>query len=177
MPPISTNLPGLPRLDRGSSKLPRLPGMAGPRLPSLQPRNTLGVPTLAQSDKSAPWLSPPAGWNGSPAEWAIYWAHERANPARGPEGEEWRFQSPLFGNFAIAGFVPDFSEYDVHVTIDVNEEDIDIGIQRYRAAILQSFNPPFAHIIIDEEDALNNPVYYLNEALAGRTHSRLGQLI
>lgn len=168
---------GLPRLDRGTAKLPKLPGLVGPRNQSTFPRPTAGLPQEVQPDRSQPWRNPPADWQGSLPEWAIYWAHSVAVPLRGPEGGVWRYQFPLFGSFMPAGFVPDFSEYDLHVTIDVNEEDADRNTEVYRALILSSFRPPITHVIIDEEDALSNPVYYLNEALAGRSHSRYGALL
>ena len=169
-------LPRLPRLDKGSARLPKLPVMPGPRAPSVMVRIDPSLPTRTEQERR-PWQTPPPDWPGSPPEWAIYWSHQLAEPPRGPEGGEWNYQVPLFGSFMPAGFIPDFSEYDVRVTININEEDTDISLERYRALILFALDPPYTHVIIDEEDATTNPIFYLNEALAGRSHSRYGNLI
>lgn len=170
----SDSLPGLPRLDRGSVQLPRLPGLAGPRSSAVQIRV---APEFKAADVGRrAWETPPLDWDGSKAEWAIYWAHKYAVPVRGEEGGDWVFQGLLFGQFLPAGFVPDFIEYDLKVTIDIDEGEVEPGIERFRATILRALRPPYTHVIIDMDDALNNPIFYLNEALAGRSYSVIGTL-
>lgn len=170
----SDSLPGLPRLDRGSARLPRLPGLAGPRSAAVVIRVPPGIRPPQVALRA--WEKPPDDWAGSVPEWAIYWAHEYATPKRGEEGGDWVFQGLLFGQFLPAGFVPDFIEYDLRVTININEEGTDLGIEQYRAAILSALRPPYTHVIIDSEDALENPIFYLNEALVGHSHSVAGDL-
>lgn len=135
------------------------------------------LPGLSQVKDDAPWRYPPASWDGSPAGWAIYWAHQYADPPRGPVDGDWVYRRPLYGNWLIVGFIPDFIEYDLRVTVNINDENLSRDLERLRAYIVSSLRPPFTHIVIDREDALNSPIYYLNESLAGRTHSAFGVLI
>jgi len=164
-------LPGMPRLLTGTIALPRLPGLAGPRGSAGRPQQQSDVPRL--EDEKKPWLKPPSTWLGSIPQWAIYWAHGRATPARGEEGIFWAFQGSPRGGF----FPLDFIEFDLQVTIDVNEEGISKSSALATALALAGLVPPYQHVIVDEEDALTNPIFYLNEAFQGRTYSSLGSLL
>lgn len=166
-------LPGLPRLDRGSARLPRLPGVAGPKNPAIRFRD---FPHPSQ-EETRPWMKKPGWFDGSASEWAIYWAHRVAVPARGPVFGEWSYKTFLFGSFMPAGFLPDFIEYDLNIVIEMNDEEINRDIAVLRALILSSLRPPWTYVIIDEEDALTNPVFHLNEALQGISHSTYGRLL
>ncbi len=174
---MSISLPGMPRLDRGSARLPKLPGIAGPKQASQRPRQDPALPTIGEQDKNRPWLSPPGWWTGSIPEWAIFWAHDHVDVEVGVYQEDWFYQTPLFGDIWRIGFIPDFINIIHHVTIDINEEEVTQDIERLRAMILSGLREPFVHVIIDAEDATENPIYYLEQALQGIGHSRFGRLI
>lgn len=174
---MSISLPGLPRVERGGARLPKLPGLAGPRQASRLPRIDPALPRIGEEERNRPWLSPPGWWEGSIPEWSIFWAHDHVEREVGVYQEDWFFQTPLFGDIWRIGFVPDFIELPSLVTIDINEEEVSRDIERLRASILSSLREPFVHVIIDAEDATANPVFYLEEALQGVSHSRFGRLI
>ena len=168
-------LPGLPRLDRGGARLPRLPGVAGPGNPASEARPRDFI--MPSAEETRPWLKRPGDFRGSPSEYAIFWAHEHAVPPRGPVYGDWSFKTFLFGSFMPLGFLPDFIEYDLNIVIEMNDEEINREIAVVRALILSSLRPPWTYVIIDEEDALMSPVFYLNEALQGISHSHYGRLV
>jgi hypothetical protein len=164
-------LPALPRLPGTERGVARVHG------PPIVARGRLGLPSLAGVEAAVrAFPDPPPDFDGTDSEWAIYFAHRVLG--RGEEGEEiWDYKTPLFGSPAIVGFVPDFSEYEERVAIDV----VDIGAAEeqlatvrvnaiLRRAILSRFT--YQYIIIESDDAEEDPVALLSEALLGIDHSR-----
>ena len=135
------------------------------------------LPRTDEKERNRPWLKPPGWWDGSIPEWAIFWAHDHVERETGVYQEDWFFQAPLFGDIWRIGFVPDFIELPSFVTININEEEVPQSIERMRALILSGLRQPFTHVIIDAEDATQNPIYHLEEALQGISHSKFGRLI
>jgi hypothetical protein len=98
----------------------------------------------------------------------VWWAHSVLG--RGPEGQGiWAYRRPLFGSVSVLGWVPDFSEYDLDLAIDVVDV-ADVG-PNYRALAVikaaQLARSNMRYIVIEATDALTNPVAALRLALAG----------
>jgi len=167
---MSFRLPDRPSLSGGALRLPKMPGLAGTRTPGARPRAIAGLPKQAVA--GPPWQRPPEAWTDSLATWAIFWAHDFAVPARGPEGGAWAYHGRISGSFPV-----DFAEYDLGISIDVNDEGISRGSASATALYMIGLSPPFTHVVIDKPDALRDPIFYLNEALAGISHSVLGALL
>lgn len=160
--------------------IPRLPQLPrGPKAPSVGPlrrRSEVAdrrVPPQLDPGRERTYPAPPPDWGESEGAWALYWAHGTGRLDRGPEGELWSFQRPFFGSVWTIGFVPDFVEYDLNITIDVLDPARTGGLGRARAIqllrqiILQRFN--FTHVAMREETAQAAPIWALREALAGRS--------
>lgn len=152
----------------------RLPGLPrGPYLPKLgtlpkepEPPPALGLPELpAQGQR---WPAAPEWWEGSRAEWLMFWAHTPAG--RGPTGVLWGYQIPPFGSAAVTGFVPDFLEMDLRISFDVNDPT-EGGISQVRdtyqlrKVIMASFS--YTHLLCDAAAAFRNPISSLNTLLTG----------
>lgn len=117
-----------------------------------------------------PWETPPDGWPGSGAEWAVAWALTTLKV-------EFEFQAPLMGGRTEkGGTVADFYIPSHNTIIRVMGIHWHYEIQGAMAAddilklALQSKG--FIVIDIDEDDALRNPIFYVREALRGQDHSR-----
>jgi len=158
----------------GMPALKRLP--SGPRKGSLrQPEISPAVlPPRLRIPAPLPekrWPDPPAGWPASEAEWRIYWAH--APLGRGPEGGVWFFQSPIL--LGRTGFVPDFIEEDLAISIDVIDERDGLAetqaIHVLREVIMQAAG--YRHVAVDAALALANPIASLREALNGQSVGRI----
>lgn len=113
---------------------------------------------------------PPLTWQGSLPEWAVYWAHLVLK--RKP-GQDFEYQYVL-----DPGMILDFYEYDLQIGIEVQglywhymlggwklEDDLQRKISAEARGLTLIF--------IDEDDALDSPIYYVREALQGRDHSRV----
>jgi hypothetical protein len=151
------------------SKLPRLP--AGPRAPRLGPLRRyrpqpVPLPRLSPPEDSGgrTWPSPPRLWQGGPALWQMYWAHGPLG--RGQEGVRWYYQRPLFGNIEITGFIPDFIEADISISIDVVRPDSNQTTRLLRKILMASHQ--YIHVVVSERSAMANPLAALREALAGQ---------
>jgi hypothetical protein len=158
--PSAPNPPTLPRGPKG----PAL-GPLKALLPSRAPRETL---TLDAPEVSRGFPDPPEWWVDSVAEWAIYWAH--GTLGRGTPGKVWMYKTPYGGSFAIAGFTPDFLERDLNLLIDVigREERAEADPAAtivLRDAIVGHLGA--LYLVIDEEQALLDPISALRRALAG----------
>jgi hypothetical protein len=114
----------------------------------------------------------PPDFEGSEAEWAVNWALIR-------RGADFQFQQSFwYGRLQVGGSVADFSVYaPVRVIIRVQGvhwhyglgstkiEDDRLGKAKYMA-------DGFSVVDIDENDALENPLYYVDEAFRGNDHSK-----
>jgi hypothetical protein len=166
----SPDLPGLPRLPRVSRGIARVIPTTG------FGRGGLGLPVLTAGEEQPRNYPPvPDGFDGSPEEWAVWWAHGVLG--RGEEGELWSFKTPLLGDISVTGFAADFSEYEERVAIDVvninASEEQQAGTRAaaiIRRAVLARF--AYQYIVIESEDALEDPVAMLQDALIGIDHSR-----
>lgn len=157
----------LPRLPR-PPRAPRTYGLTRPRSQAV-PAPRMDLPRPAAE---TPWPPSPAGWTGSEAEWLIFWAHRPLD--RGPAGGLWDYQAPLGGDISLAGFAPDFTEYDLDIAIDVNapgQADRTRAIRELREIIARAFGVLL--VFIDADQALVNPISALRDALNGGSTTRL----
>jgi hypothetical protein len=172
MTDTSPDLPGLPRLPRVSRGIARVIPTTG------FGRGGLGLPVLTAGEEQPRNYPPrPPDFDGTEAEHAIFWAHQVLG--RGEEGELWAFKTPLLGDVSIIGFVSDFAEYEERVAIDVVDVDApseQLAMTRAVSIIRRSVLVRFAYqyVVIESEDALENPVAVLSDALIGVDHSRFG---
>jgi hypothetical protein len=159
--------------------IPKLPrGARGEKQGELRVRR--GIPntgrgswTPALQPVGRPFPDPPPGWQDGPSAWAIHWAHRRLG--RGEEGGLWGYRIVFGGNLGILSFVPDFSEFDLDILIEVYS-----GAERAsgdpRALILLrtvvARRLGQTYIVIDAEDALTAPTAALRLALAGVSRSQ-----
>jgi hypothetical protein len=137
--------------------------------------------TLARAERQEFRRYPamPLWWPGTEPEWAIYWAHEPLG--RGPEGVQWGYQVPLGGGYNLAGMVPDFLEFEERVAINVQGEYWHyrkgysiLSNDMMQRIIMRRFD--YTLIVIDEADAVRDPIYFLSEAIAKVDHSLSGRL-
>jgi hypothetical protein len=148
---------------------PRL-GALRAHLPAADPR--AWRPRTPPDDEAGNFPPPPPGFDGSVAEWAIFWAHGALG--RGIEGVSWGYQPQFAGNWAIIGFVPDFVEYDLRVSIDISDPmDGGLaqarGVQALRELIMRGQG--YTHVRADDERALLNPIGTLQRLLGGVSDS------
>jgi len=158
-------------------RLPRLPrGPYAPKLGTLPPEpatpKEIGLPELPA--RGSRWPPPPDWWEGSRAEWLMFWAHTPAG--RGPTGILWGYQVPPFGSASVTGFVPDFLEMDLRISFDVNdptEGSLSQNRDRYalRRVIMESFS--YTHLLCDASAAFFNPITSLRTLLTGQDVSIL----
>lgn len=130
--------------------------------------------TLLQPEKKQPpYGVVPPEWPGSTAEWAVYWALTRLIGV-----ENFVYQYPLGGGRLQRGgqvvdfYVPDRMlvirvqgehwHYELGSQIEVTDELLQVAIE----------SQGFVCVDIDESDALRDPIYFVQEALRGRDHSR-----
>ncbi len=114
-----------------------------------------------------PWETPPPGFSGSEAQWAIYWAAQRRF---GSEGDAWYFQYPYTGGIPYAGGVTtDFWFYNYQIAVQVapfrgkpSASDLmqRIALESVKVQLVE----------IDSEDALRSPAAALDDALRGIQH-------
>lgn len=133
---------------------------------TLRPGRRAGI---SGGRKEQPFPDPPETWTGSLPEWAIYWAH--LTMGKKP------FQDFEYQYFFDPGMILDFWEYGLNIGIEVQGlywhymlGGWKIGNDLERKVRAESIGVQL--IFIDEDDALESPIYYLREALAGRDHSR-----
>lgn len=150
------------------TRLPRLP--APPRAPRLGKlrryrEQPLPLPRLSPPEDSGgrTWPTPPPGWHGGPALWQMFWAHGPLG--RGEAGVRWHYQTPLYGDIHIVGFIPDFLETDISISIDVVRPDSNPTTRLLRKILMAAHQ--YIHVVVSEEAAMTNPLAALREALAG----------
>jgi len=120
-----------------------------------------------------PFPEPSEDWVGSRPEWAVYYALLRL----GMKGK-FTYQSPqLGGRTARGGAVLDFYLPSLDLAINVQSAFYHYAStpQQARGEMqkIQLENMGIRVIYIEEEDALREPIYYVREALAGRSHSKI----
>ena len=120
----------------------------------------------------------PAGLEGSLPEYVAYEAFQRAGKV---PGVDFTYQSPLQGGrMEKGGQVLDFLFYDPP-DLAVNVQGVyyhyQFGIESRARDIIareQLLGAGITVIFIDEDDIMEDPDYYVREALNYRDHSRLG---
>jgi len=120
-----------------------------------------------------PFPDPPAGWQDGPAAWGVFYAHRRLG--RGPEGLLWGYRVPFGGHIGILGFVPDFTEYDLDILIEVYSGTERAGGDPRALVLLRTVvarRLGQTYVVIDSEDALTDPTAALRLALAGVSRSQ-----
>lgn len=119
---------------------------------------------------------PPPDWKGTKPEWSIYWAHSVLGLR---EHEQFEYLWPMAAAFAISGKTQiDFYERDVDILIEVQGlfwhyqglDGFKIMNDLERKQLVEAMG--FTLIYIDEDNANDDPVFYLREARAARDHSR-----
>lgn len=130
------------------------------------------------AEEAKPWLTPSPTWEGNIPEWAIYWGHIRLGLR---EGVEFLYQNPVGGGrLTRGGAVLDFEELDVPIGIRVQGLYFHAyaGQDKVASDMVQKLmveSTGLTVIDIDEDDALRTPIYFVQEARAGRDHSRAGR--
>ena len=120
----------------------------------------------------------PAGWEGSLPEYVAYEAFQRAGKV---PGVDFTYQSPLQGGrMEKGGQVLDFlfnDPPDLAVNVQGVYYHYQFGIESRARDIMareQMLGAGITVIFIDEDDIMQDPDYYVREALNYRDHSRLG---
>jgi len=126
---------------------------------------------VGQKKPSVP--NPPPTWKGTLPEWAIFWAHLQIGRKpdedfvylykieQAPNGIDF-FELDLNIGIEIQGL---YWHYAFGAAAEVNDLE--------RRSRIESVGIQL--IMIDEDDALKDPVFYLQEALQGRDHSMASQ--
>ena len=120
----------------------------------------------------------PQGWEGSVPEYLTYQTLEKVGKV---PGEDFTYQSPLLGGrITKGGVVIDFdftNPPDLAINVQGVYFHYQFGVEtgaRDRMARAQLAGEGKQLIFIDEDDLLEDPDYYVLEALRYRDHSRLG---
>ena len=120
----------------------------------------------------------PEGWEGSVPEYLTYQTLEKVGKV---PGEDFTYQSPLLGGrITKGGVVIDFdftNPPDLAINVQGVYFHYQFGVEtgaRDRMARAQLAGEGKQLIFIDEDDLLEDPDYYVMEALRYRDHSRLG---
>lgn len=115
----------------------------------------------------------PLDWKGTEPEWAIYWAFNAIGMK-----EHQAFEYQYFTEATPNGV--DFYVYDQNLIIEIfglywhyQLGGFKLQSDLERQIRLEAMG--FDYIVIDEDDALRAPIYFVREALAGRDHSRLAR--
>ena len=120
----------------------------------------------------------PAGWEGSLPEYVAYEAFQRAGKI---PGIDFTYQSPLQGGrMEKGGQIIDFlfnDPPDLAINIQGVYYHYQFGIESRARDIMareQLLGAGITVIFIDEDNIMQDPDYYVREALNYRDHSRLG---
>ena len=121
---------------------------------------------------------PPDGWEGSKPEWVFY----ASLVELGYEpGNDFSYQSPLMGGrLDKGGAVIDFlfkNPPDLAINVQGTYYHYGMGVETATRDVLgriQLASMGIILIFIDEDSLEDNPIYYVQEALRYRDHSRLG---
>jgi len=121
----------------------------------------------------------PASWEGSEPEWICYSVLIQIGKV--PD-EDFTYQSPLMGGrLDKGGAVVDFmfkDPPDLGINVQGNYYHYGMGVETATRDIIgrvQLASQGIILIFIDEDQIEDNPVYYVQEALRYRDHSRLGR--
>lgn len=137
-----------------------------------------GLPGVtADLKQPEPAGEPPPEWFGTKPEWAVNWALMRKGLKM---GQDYFFNSLLAGVGSTYYSQLDFLIPDFKVGIEVQGTYWHYGQGRQKVAHdlrrLRLFAEQNIDIIfIDEKDALEDPEWYVEEALMGRDHSQTVQ--
>ena len=120
-----------------------------------------------------PFPDPPPTFKGTLPEWAVYWAFNTIGMKEG-QAFEYLYYTPATPNGV------DFYVYDSNLIIEIfglywhyQLGGFKIQSDLERQVRLEGMG--YEYVVIDEDDAIKNPIYYVREALAGRDHSRLAR--
>lgn len=118
-----------------------------------------------------PYPSPDLSWKGTEPEWAIYWAFGAIG-----KKEHQDFEYLYFTEATPNGV--DFYVYDQNLIIEIfglywHYQLGGFKLQSDLERQIRLEGMGFQYMVIDEDDAMRAPIWYLREALAGRDHSRL----
>ena len=121
----------------------------------------------------------PPGWEGSIPEYIAYVEFTRAGKRH---GIDFTYQSPLLGGrMTKGGVVLDFeftNPPDLAVNIQGVYYHYEFGVDQKARDLMaraQMAGQGVTLIFIDEDDLLEDPPYYIREALNYRDHSRMGR--
>ena len=120
----------------------------------------------------------PQGWTGSVPEWLTYESLQKAGKI---PGQDFTYQSPLLGGRIVKGGVVIDFDFSNPPDLAINVQGVyfhyQFGVEtaaRDRMAKAQLAGEGKNLVFIDEDDLLEDPDYYVMEALRYRDHSRLG---
>lgn len=135
----------------------------------------------SSSASTQPFPDPPDTWLGSLPEWAIFWAH---GPLGLREGLDFDYLF-YYGDPGVIDVTEaaqfDFYEYDVHVAIEIQGIfwHYEFGGKRKLQADaerkVRAESVGVTLIYIDEDDALADPIHFLQLARSGVDRSRIAR--
>lgn len=121
---------------------------------------------------------PPEDWTGTRPEWAIWWALERLGYSA---EDDFVYQAKLPGVGSSYYSTVDFLIHSVNIGIEVQGRYWHYGVgsdkeyhDTMRATLFAAQG--ITIIFIDEQDCLDDPMYYVQEALEGNDHSDIGRV-
>lgn len=134
-----------------------------------------GSPLAGTLVRPEPAGEPPDDWDGTRPEWAVYWGLLKNGLQ---DGNDFTYQARLPGVGAGYYSQVDFLVDAFSIGIEVQGKFWHSG-QGSRKIMTDMFRvSAFAGqgieiIFIDEDDALEDPIYYVEEALKGNDHSHV----
>lgn len=166
-----------PRPSVRSPKLPALPSV--PRATKGYSREPItvrgqGLPGAAKFTPPEPAGDPPDDFEGTRPEWAIYWATQKLGYV---EGIDFTFQARLRGvEISYYSTIDFLFNYPDKVGIEIQGSFWHSrGEDRAKDLLrkIQFASEGIEIVYIDEDKALNNPIFYLKDALKGISHSEI----
>lgn len=159
-------------------KLPRIP--SGSRAPSGWGQvnigtRTRGHPMAGGLKRPEPAGDPPDWWTGTRPEWAVYWGLQKNGLQ---DGLDFTYQARLPGVGAGYYSQVDFLVDTYSIGIEVQGKFWHYGQGQQKIATDLFREQLFAGqgikiVFIDEQDALEDPTYFVREALEGEDHSHV----
>lgn len=159
----------LPKMSRGTRN-PK--GWAASEV-NIRGRGWFGTSSMR---KPEPAGDPPSEWTGTRPEWAIYWALSTIGL---DPGSDFTYAARLPGVGTSYYSTVDFllHDYDIGIEVQGSYWHMGQGSERIfhdelRAVLFASQGMKV--VFIDEEDCLEDPIYYVKQAIEGTDHSKGG---
>lgn len=134
-----------------------------------------GSPIAGKLTRPEPAGDPPEDWTGTRPEWAVYWGL-RTNGLQ--EGDDFVYQARLpgvgAGYFSQVDFL--IESYSIGIEVQGKFWHYGQGTQKILTDMFREnafAGQGIKIVFIDESDALEDPRYYVGEALRGNDHSHV----